>query len=87
MDLYCSGWADTPASAAVIALGANFLLWILDLAGDSFQSAYAAEAISFFSLYSRNEPFLMGQISFSGMLFIAAFLMLTVYRLDSRRYR
>ena len=42
------------------------------------------------SLYSRNEPFLMGQLSFAGILFdlsfIAVFLALTVYRLDRKRY-
>ena len=91
LDLYCSGKAETPVSAAVMAFGANFLLWILDLAADALPNDLAAKMVSFLSLYSRNEPFLMGQVSYAGILFdlsfIAAFLMLTVYRLDSRRYK
>jgi len=91
MDLYCSARAESPAAAAAAALGANFLLWILDLAGDAVEADWLAEAFSFLSLYNRNEPFLMGQISFAGILFdlsfIAAFLMLAVWQLDSRRYR
>ena len=91
LDLYCSSRAETPASAAAMALGANFLLWILDLASDAVQSDILAEAFRFFSLYRRNEPFLMGQISYAGILFdlsfAAGFLILTVYRLDRRRYQ
>ena len=91
LDLFCSGMTETAMSAAVTAFGANFLLWILDLAADAMSSATAANAVSFLSVYNRNEPFMMGQVSFAGILFdlsfIAAFLMLTVYRLDSRRYR
>jgi len=44
----------------------------------------------FMSLYRRNEPFMMGQLSFAGILFdlsfIAAFLALTVWHLDRKRY-
>ena len=44
----------------------------------------------FLSLYRRNEPFMMGQLSFAGILFdlsfIAAFLALTVWKLDRERY-
>ena len=91
LDLYCSSRAETPASAAAMALGANFLLWILDLASDAVQADWLAEAFQFFSLYRRNEPFLMGQISYAGILFDLSFaagcLILTVYRLDRRRYQ
>ena len=48
------------------------------------------KALTFFSLYSRNEPFLMGQLSFAGVIydvsFAAVFLALTVMMLDRRRY-
>ena len=47
--------------------------------------------LSFFSLYARNEPFLMGQLSFASigfdLSFAAACLVLTIHMLDSRRYR
>ncbi len=91
LDLFLSGCASTPVTAAVMAFGANFLLWMMDLAGNQAELSWVRETVSFLSLYSRNEAFLMGQLSFAGILydlsFIALFLALTVYRLDSRRYR
>ena len=90
LDLFLSSCAATPVTAAVLAFGANFLLWILDLLETAVRAEWISAALKFMSLYSRNEPFLMGQLSFAGILFdlsvIAAFLTLTVYRLDSRRY-
>ena len=60
------------------------------LAGGVTQ-AWLQDALSFFSLYQRYNPFLMGQLSFASigfdLAFIAAFLALTVHSLDSRRYR
>ena len=45
--------------------------------------------LKFMSLYNRNSPFLMGQLSFSGIFFdlsfIVIFLALAVFRLDRRR--
>ncbi len=91
MDLYLSGCASTPVTAAVMAFGANFLLWMLDLLENQIDIAWIGEVIRFLSLYSRNEAFLMGQLSFAGILydlsFIAVFLAMTVHRLNSRRYR
>ena len=89
LDLYLSGCAATPLTAAVTAFGANFLLWILDLLETAVQEKWAADALRFFSIYRRNEPFLMGQLSFAGLLFdlslIVLFLSLTVYHLDRKR--
>ncbi len=91
LDLFMSGCAATPVTAAVMAFGANFLFWILDLLAGQIHVEAIEKAIVFLSLYRRNEPFLMGQLSFAGIIydlcFIAAFLALTVYRLNGRRYR
>ena len=91
LDLYFSACASTPVIAAVMAFGANFLLWILDLMENRIQAGGLSGAIRFLSLYSRNEPFLMGQLSFSGVFydlsFAAVFLAMTVHHLDGRRYR
>ena len=90
LDLFISGCAGTPVTAAVMAFGANFLLWILDLLENAVQVGWASDVLRFLSLYRRNEPFVMGQLSFAGLLydlsFIAAFLVLTVYHLDRKRY-
>ena len=89
MDLFLSSCAATPVSAAVMAFGANFLLWILDLLEMAVREEWIGNILQFISLYSRNEAFLMGQLSFANIFydlaFIAVFLMLTVYRLDRRR--
>ena len=90
LDLFISGCAGTPVTAAVMAFGANFLLWILDLLENAVQVGWISDVLRFLSLYRRNEPFMMGQLSFAGILFdlsfIAAFLALTVWHLDRKRY-
>ena len=90
LDLFISGCAGTPVTAAVMAFGANFLLWILDLLENAVQAGWISDALRFLSLYRRNEPFVMGQLSFAGLLFdlsfIAAFLGLTIFHLDRKRY-
>ncbi len=91
LDLYVSGCAATPVTAAVMAFGANFLFWMLDLLENQMQLSWLGEIIRFLSLYRRNESFLMGQLSFADILydlsFIAVFLAMTVHHLDGRRYR
>ena len=89
LDLFLSGCAATPVTAAVLAFGANFLLWILDLLETAVRVNWISEVLRFMSLYSRNESFLMGQLSIAGIIydlsFIAVFLALTVFRLDRKR--
>ena len=91
LDLFLSGCAATPVTAAVLAFGANFLLWIMDLLENAIQTPWISSVLRFCSLYARNEPFLMGQLSFAGILFdlsvIALFLTLTVFRMDRKRVR
>lgn len=91
IDLFLSGCAGNQVTAAVMAFGANFLLWILDMLETSVSSAFVRNVLSFFSLYARSESFMMGQLSFAGVGYFlsisAAFLVLTVHVLDSRRYR
>ena len=91
LDLYLSACAPTPAIAAVLAFGANFAIWMLDLFENQINISFIEELIRFFSLYVRNEPFLMGQLSFAGIIydlsFIVAFIAAAIHHLDSRRYR
>ena len=89
LDLYMSGCAATPVNAAVLSFGANFLVWIIDLLEDQITIEWIAEVIRFLSLYHRNEAFLMGQLSWAGIVyeisFTAVFLAMTVHHLDRRR--
>ena len=91
LDLFLSGLAGNQVTAAVMAFGANLLLWMLDLLETAVSIGFMREALSFLSLYARSEAFLMGQLSFAGvgyfLSFAAAFILLTIHVLDSRRYR
>lgn len=90
VDLYISGLCASQVTAAVASLGVNFALWMMDVLAGSVPP-WMEGALTFLSLYSRNEPFLMGQLSFASIGYdvtiAAAFLALTVHALDSRRYR
>ena len=89
MDLYLSGCAATPVIAAVLGFGANFLVWMIDLLRDQVTIGWLSRAMAFLSLYSRNEPFLMGQLSWAGIVFevsfAAVFLAMTVHHLEACR--
>ena len=91
LDLFISGCASSQVTAAVTAFGVNLALWLLDLLAGSMTQSWVRDVLYFFSLYDRYNPFLMGQLSFASigydLSFIAAFLALTIHRLDSRRYR
>ena len=67
-----------------------WLSWMLDMLSLSVPSAIG-RVLDFVSLYSRNEPFLMGQLSFASIIFDLAVtvlaLALTVYGLDRARRR
>ncbi len=91
LDLFLSGCAGNQVTAAVMAFGANFVLWMVDLLESAVSISFLRQILSFFSLYARSEPFLMGQLSFASvgydLSFAAVFLVLTIHVLDSRRYR
>lgn len=91
MDLFISGCVSGPVPAAILSFGANFMVWMADILADTLQIEWIANALEFLSLYSRNEPFLMGQLSFASVIydisFSAAFLALAVWMLDRHRYK
>lgn len=90
LDLLVTCFAKNQMTGAVAAFGANFLLWIADLLGDNLSIGWLSEALKFVSLYDRYEPFRLGQLSWSGMLFFLSFiaccLAASVRVLDARRF-
>ena len=90
IDLLMSSLASGQVTAVLYAFGANFILWMLDMLSLSVTAA-VGRVLDFISLYSRNEPFLMGQLSFASIIFDLAVtvlaLALTVYGLDRARRR
>ncbi len=91
LDLFISGCTSNQVAAVVAAFGANFVLWMLDLIQSAIRIDWVNGILSFFSLYERTEPFLMGQLSFASvgydLSFAAAFILLTIHLMDARRYR
>ncbi len=91
LDLFISGCTSSQVTAVVAAFGANFLVWMLDLLQSAISIGWVNGILSFFSLYERSEPFLMGQFSFASvgydLSFAAAFIILAIHMLDARRYR
>jgi len=101
LDLFLSGCVSSPVTAAVLAFGGNFLLRMLDMVQfvialnqNGFMAHlgdWSRELLSFLSLYTRAQSFSNGQLSFADagyfLTFTAAFLALTIHRLDSRRYK
>ena len=91
LDLFISGCTSNQVTAVVAAFGANFVLWMLDLIQSAVRIEWVNGVLSFFSLYERTEPFLMGQFSFASVgydvSFAAAFILLTIHAMDARRYR
>ena len=90
IDMYISSLTASPVTAAVLSMGANLCLWVADMLASSVPE-WIGDALTFISLYSRNEPFLMGQLSFASVGFdlsvVAACLVLAIHALDSRRYK
>ena len=91
LDLFISGCTSNQVTAVVAAFGANFVLWMLDLIQSAVRIEWVNGVLSFFSLYERTEPFLMGQFSFASvgydLSFAAVFILLTIHAMDARRYR
>lgn len=90
VDLLVSCFAKNQMTGAVLAFGANFLLWLMDLLAEGFSAAWLADALQFVSLYERYEPFRLGQFSPSAVLFFVCFiaccLVAAVRVLDARRF-
>lgn len=90
LDLFVTGFTRSPISAAIVAFAANFVLWMVDLLADKVSVPFFADTLQFVSLYSRYEPFILGQLSFASLLYfitmIALCLMATVRVMDARRF-
>ncbi len=91
LDLYISGCVKSQVTAVVAAFGVNLALWLLDVLVTAVAVPLVTPVLNFLSLYDRYEPFLLGQLSFSSILyyltFCAVFIALTVRMLDARRWR
>lgn len=90
LDLFVTGFTKNQVSAAIVAFGANFVLWMIDMLADKVTLSFVSSSLTFVSLYDRYEPFIIGQLSFASLLyfvtFIAVCLTATVRVMDARRF-
>jgi ABC-2 type transport system permease protein len=89
-DMFLTCFAQSQASAALLAFAGNLVLWMINLIADAVSVPFIAESLRFFSLYDRYEPFVLGQLSFSSVTFYvtfaALFVIATMRLLDARRF-
>ena len=90
LDLLVTCFAKNQMTGAVTAFAANFLLWMADMVADNLTLEWLSAALRFVSLYDRYEPFRLGQLSYSGILFFVSFvvccLTAAVRVMDARRF-
>ena len=90
LDLFVTCFAKNQMTGAVTAFAANFLLWMADMLADNLSAAWLGSALRFISLYDRYEPFRLGQLSYSGILFFISFiaccLVAAIRVMDARRF-
>ena len=90
LDLFVTCFAKNQMTGAILAFGANFVLWMADLLSESVGVQWIGDALRFVSLYDRYEPFILGQLSWASILFfitfIAACLVGAVRVMDARRF-
>ncbi|MDD3336047.1 MAG: ABC transporter permease subunit [Eubacteriales bacterium] len=90
LDLFVSCFAKNQMTGAVAGFGANFFLWMADLLAGKVGVPWLEKALNFVSLYDRYEPFLLGQFSYSSVLFFLTFIIVclvaAVRVLDARRF-
>ncbi|MDR0396007.1 MAG: ABC transporter permease [Oscillospiraceae bacterium] len=85
-----SASTENQVSAAVISIGINFFIWVIDSVIYVVPAEFISTALKWFSLYERYDPFSRSQLGFSGILyflsFIVVFLFLTIRVIDKRRW-
>ena len=85
-----SSMTENQVVSALATLGIGFLIWVIDMVLTVIPVRWVVEVLSWLSLISRFEVFLMSQLSVAGILyylsFAAVFLFLTVRVVDARRW-
>lgn len=87
LGLYISSLTTQPTIAAVGTIGALLFLWIIDAAATTGEEGF--NVLSYLSILKHYQNFLRGMINSVDViyyvLFITAFLILSIIRLDSHR--
>ncbi|MBN1777624.1 MAG: ABC transporter permease subunit [Clostridiales bacterium] len=90
IDMFLTCFAQSQASAALLAFAGNLVLWMMDLIADAIAVPAISKSLRFLSLYDRYEPFILGQLSYSSIAYFTTFTILfviaTMRLLDARRF-
>ncbi len=90
LDLLVSCFAKNQMTGAIAGFAANFFLWMVDLLAAHVPLAWLSAMLGFVSLYDRYEPFLLGQLSPSCVVFFLSFIAVclvgAIRVLDARRF-
>ena len=85
-----SASTENQVTAAVISIGINFFLWVIDSVIYVVPVKFISAILEWFSLYARFDPFARAHFGISGVLyfvsFSVAFLFLTIRVIDKRRW-
>jgi len=85
-----SASTENQVTAAVISIGVNFLLWVIDSVIFVVPVRFISVILEWFSVYARYDAFYNAQLGFSGIIyfvsFVLAFLFLTIRVIDKRRW-
>ena len=85
-----SATTENQVTAAVISIGINFFLWVIDSVIYVVPVQFISTILQWFSLYARFDTFIQAQLGVSGILyflsFIVVFLFLTIRVIDKRRW-
>ncbi len=89
IDMFISSFSKNQIVAVIMAFGANFTLWLIDILSKS-SSGLVSEVLTFVSLYKRVEPFMLGQLSYASVaffvLFSICFILATIFKLNKTLY-
>ncbi|MDR1569712.1 MAG: ABC transporter permease [Oscillospiraceae bacterium] len=85
-----SASTENQVTAAVISIGVNFFLWVIDSVIYVVPGQFVSSVLEWFSIYARFDPFARAQLGFSGILYFLSFsmvfLFLTIRVIDKRRW-
>lgn len=90
LDFLVASLCRAPATAFLLALWANLLVWLSDTLSDAVSWPALQAMLRQISLYQRFQPFLAGQLSPAGVVFFLCFtvlcLALSIRLIDARRW-
>ena len=88
--MFISTTTDSQITAAILTAGIMILLWVADAAISLVQSDMMSNILSWFSVFDRLEPFILGKLSLSNLVYfisiIVLFIVASYINIEKRRW-